>query len=132
VGPIGFRPPSGVFRPACADPRAAASRGALGKVSREHFQTYSTPEVTPPRGQDVYVEIIRALDRARNQGPFLGVVADHPSCASGCRLSADSRRSLSREQPTGFDPEPSFATPQHEYFVDGMVEAIITALSRIR
>jgi hypothetical protein len=49
-----------------------------------------------------------------------------------CLLSADSSRSLSREQPTGFDPEPSFATPEQEYFDDGMVEAIITALSRIR
>jgi adenylate cyclase len=142
----------GVFAPLPIGSRALDVLGVLVErpgdlVSRDEIMSAVWPEtVVEDSNLPVQIRALRrVLDQGRAEGSCIQTVAGrgYRLVATVTRHAADVGSNIVAVQTSGAPvlPRPSIALlpfanmsgdPEQEYFVDGMVEEIITALSRIR
>jgi len=147
------RDQSGVFVPMTIGSRALQILGVLVEqpgdlVSKDEIMTAVWPG-TVVENSNLPVQITtlrRVLDDARAESSCIQTVPGrgYRFTAAVTRLAAETRSNAAALQPSDVLPlpdKPSLAVmpfqnmsgdPEQEYFADGMVEEIITALSRIR
>ena len=136
---------SGAFVPIVVGSRALEVLGVLlgragNLVSRDEFMTAVWP-ATAVEDTNLNMQIAslrRVLDEERNEGSCIQTIPGHGYrfAVPVTRVAADA----TALRPSGSLPLPSLAVmpfqnmsgdPEQEYFADGVVEEIITALSRI-